>query len=166
MRRQKMRHPRGRRFLIRGSDSDLRINFLPFRFARLVAGQLRVQQPASSRSGHRRTPSRTSRAPRWNECLLPGLRSGSDSPFRPLLSQASRRMHWGQSMCADADRGMARRFADRMYCVRQGHAWETSELTLGEVSLLRSDCARCGQVGRVHSAAHRDVQQTNPAAVG
>jgi len=69
-------------------------------------------------------------------------------------------------ICADADRGLARRFADRMYCVRQGHAWKTSELTLGEVSLLRSDCARCGHVGRVHRAAHRDVEPTNRAAVG
>jgi hypothetical protein len=68
-------------------------------------------------------------------------------------------------MCAAADRGLARRFADRMYCVRQGHAWETSELTVGEVSLLRSDCARCGQVGRVQSAEIRRENITR-AAVG
>jgi len=99
--------------------------------------------------------------------LLPGLRSGSDSRFTPASEPGIAIYVLGaRVICADADRGLARRFADRMYCVRQGHAWKTSELTLGEVSLLRSDCARCGHVGRVHRAAHRDVEPTNRAAVG
>ena len=68
-------------------------------------------------------------------------------------------------MHAESDRGLARRFADRVYCVRQGHVWEATELAVGELSLLRSDCARCGQVGRVHSTEIRR-DNTSRAAVG
>ena len=39
------------------------------------------------------------------------------------------------------DRGFARRLADRIACVWRGHAWKTTEVTLGEPSLLRTDCA-------------------------
>jgi len=53
---------------------------------------------------------------------------------------------------AVTDARFARRLADRIGCVRRGHAWETIEVTLGELSLLRTDCTRCGQVGPLHGA--------------
>jgi hypothetical protein len=74
-------------------------------------------------------------------------------------------MHLGVRAMHTDEKGLTRRLADRVYCVRQGHAWETTESTLGEVSLLRSDCARCGQIGRVHSAQQRDVETTSRAVV-
>ena len=62
------------------------------------------------------------------------------------------------------DRGFARRLADRIACVWRGHAWKTTEVTLGEPSLLRTDCARCGQTGPVHGTEHRSVATTSRAA--
>jgi len=40
-------------------------------------------------------------------------------PSRSLLSHASD----ARATHAEADRGLARRFADRVYCGRQGHVW-------------------------------------------
>ena len=63
-------------------------------------------------------------------------------------------------MHAETHRGLARRFADRIDCVRHGHTWTTTELALGELSLLRSECARCGRLGRVHRG-RRHVETTS-----
>ena len=58
---------------------------------------------------------------------------------------------------------LTRRLADRIDCLRHGHAWETTEQTFGEVSLLRTDCARCGQIGPLHGTEHRTVNTGRPA---
>lgn len=69
-------------------------------------------------------------------------------------------------MHAGAERRLTRRLADRVDCLRRGHAWETTEFTCGEVSMLRTDCARCGRIGPLHGAEHRSVNATGRAAVG
>jgi hypothetical protein len=58
-------------------------------------------------------------------------------------------------MHAEAKRGLTRHFAGRITCLRHGHAWVTTELVFGEVSLLRTDCARCGRIGPLHGAQER-----------
>jgi len=63
-------------------------------------------------------------------------------------------------------RRFTRRLADKIRCLRQGHVWATTELTFGEVSLLRTDCTRCGQIGPLHGTEHRSVDVTSRAAVG
>lgn len=68
-------------------------------------------------------------------------------------------------MHANGGKGFARRFADRIDCARRGHAWGTAEVTLGEFSLLRGECTRCGAIGRVRQAEHRDVETTSRAEV-
>jgi len=60
----------------------------------------------------------------------------------------------GQRMHAHATRGLRRRLTDWIDCRRNGHAWETTELALGEVSLLRTDCARCHRVGPLRGIRH------------
>ena len=55
-------------------------------------------------------------------------------------------------MHSEAKRGLRRRLIGRIYCLRNGHAWATTEHTFGAVSLLRTDCARCGQIGPLHGA--------------
>ena len=69
-------------------------------------------------------------------------------------------------MHSDAKRGLTRRLADRIDCFRHGHAWTTIELAVGEVSLLRTDCARCGRIGPLHGTEHRTVRTTDRAATG
>ena len=46
------------------------------------------------------------------------------------------------------------RASDRIRCFREGHDWAGSRVLLGEVVLMRSECARCGKVGRVRSVCH------------
>jgi hypothetical protein len=62
----------------------------------------------------------------------------------------------------ESDRGFARRLADLIGCLLRGHAWQTTEITLGKSSLLSTDCARCGQVGPVHGTPRRR-RPTTPA---
>ena len=69
-------------------------------------------------------------------------------------------------MYAEAKRGLTRRLADWIECLRHGHAWETTELRFGEVSMLRTDCARCGRIGPLHGTEHRTVRTTNRPATG
>ncbi len=69
-------------------------------------------------------------------------------------------------MHGEAKRGLTRRLADRIDCLRHGHAWETTELAFGEVSMLRTDCARCGRIGPLHGTEHRSVKTTGRTAVG
>jgi hypothetical protein len=67
-------------------------------------------------------------------------------------------------MHANGNRGLARRITDRLDCTRSGHEWATAEVTLGEISLVRGECARCGAIGRVHEA-FRHVETTSRATV-
>src|SRR4051795_10465276 len=64
------------------------------------------------------------------------------------------------------NRQLARRLADRIACLRRGHAWETIDVKLGEVSLLRTDCTRCGQVGPLHGTPTSVVARDDDRCVG
>jgi hypothetical protein len=61
-------------------------------------------------------------------------------------------------MHADTNRRPIMAIAGRINCIRRGHAWKATHVTLGATSLLRSECGRCGQIGRVHQAEHRHVE--------
>lgn len=61
-----------------------------------------------------------------------------------------------------SDRALARRLVDRIVCLRRGHAWETTMITLGGSSLLSTDCVRCGRAGPIHGTAHRSVEINQP----
>jgi hypothetical protein len=66
-------------------------------------------------------------------------------------------------MHAYDQRRFARRFTDRIGCARRGHSWRTAEVALGETTLWRGECFRCGSIGRIHRAEHRHAEQADRA---
>jgi|KBSMisStaDraftv2_1062788.scaffolds.fasta_scaffold1559980_2 hypothetical protein len=68
-------------------------------------------------------------------------------------------------MHAETNKRVIVGIADRISCIRRGHAWEPAQVTLGATSLIRNECGRCGQIGRVHQVEHH-LENTAPTTVG
>jgi hypothetical protein len=55
-------------------------------------------------------------------------------------------------------REYATHLCDRLMCVRDGHDWVRVRAKLGATVVVRSQCYRCGSVGRVDGAWHGSDQ--------